>query len=148
MFSVGLHGTSGHIDIDARLDYYREYHGTYTPFDDIRDFSHRMRATIRRAWTGEYFRGPLVFYPRLLREMFASMDSGTAVSPRVATLAQGLNTSVLLATALQSVEQGRVLGVEEVVGDEMVGVLNRLYGVPTESPVPAGQAGDMARRGR
>ncbi len=144
MFSVGLHGTSGHIDIDARLDYYREYHGTYTPFDDIRDFSQRMRATVRRAWTGEYFRGPLVFYPQLLREVFASMDSGTAASPRVATLAQGLNTSVLLATALQSVEQGRVLGVEEVVGDEMVGVLNRLYGVPRESQVLAGQAGDMA----
>ena len=136
MFCIGLHGTSGHIDIDARLDYFREYHGTYTPFDDVRDFWQRMRATIRRALTGEYFRGPLAFYPELFKDVFASIDAKQATSPRVATFAQGLNTSVALATALESINQRATLDASEVVGDATTQLLNRLFDQAPPARVP------------
>ena len=136
MFCVGLHGTGGHIDIDTRLDYYREYHGTYTPFDDVRDFAQRMGSTIRRVLAGEYFRGPLAFYPRLLKDVFQSIDLRRPNSPRIATLAQGINTSIVLSAALASAKSGKTTPVQEVVTPKTLKLLHSLYQDSTLAPCP------------
>jgi predicted dehydrogenase len=127
MFAVGIHGTGGHIDLDVRNDYYREYHGTYTPFDDVRDLRGRAAATVRRLISGEYFRGPMVFYEALLRDFLASVDAGRATSPRVSTLAQGLNCAAVLVTALESASRGTVLDLDVTLGAAAASALRGLY---------------------
>lgn len=126
MFTLGLHGTGGHIDIDVRSDAMREYHGTYTPFDDWRDFASRVGATARRLASGEFFRGPLVFYPQLFRELLAALG-GAPPGPRLASLAQGLNSALALEAALQALAEGRVVEAEEIAGEAGMRVMAALY---------------------
>jgi predicted dehydrogenase len=136
MFTLGVHGTGGHVDLDVRSDAFREYHGTYTPFDDLRDFRARVSASARRLVSGEFFRGPLVFYVPLLEDVLLSLEAGEPASPRVATLAQGLNGALLLQAALESIAGGRVVELDEVAGERGARLLRELY-ASEPRPAPA-----------
>jgi len=125
MLTLGLHGTGGHVNLDVRNEYYVEYHGTYTPFDDARDFMNRVGSTLRRLRTGEFFRGPMAVYSDLLQDFFDARSNGTKP---VVTLGEALSTSLILAAAMESLRSRKPVDCESWVGKPAMKVIKEQFG--------------------
>ncbi len=104
--AVDVHGTGGHLRLDVKEDVCSEYHGTYTPLDNVRKSMGEWKSFIRRIADRTFFQGPMAtFYP-FFRDFLRSVKEDT--SPPV-PLEQGVLVDAVLAAAQASLTSGQAV---------------------------------------
>lgn len=110
IFSIELHGTSGHIYLDVKNDVMHELHGTITPIDDLRHYIKRLRSLARGLTNGSFFGGPMVFYKTLILDFLQSVEENK--KPPV-PLQHGFMINLVLDAAKESFEKKKPVNINE-----------------------------------
>jgi predicted dehydrogenase len=74
--SVKLLGTAGTINLDLRNDQIIETHGFTTPLEDLHNSVSKLANVTWSALRGEYFKGAILYHPRIIAEFVKSLETG------------------------------------------------------------------------
>lgn len=114
VLKIEIHGTGGHIMLDVKNNWFSEFHGTFTPMDDLREFKERIKSTVKGVLNRSFFKGPLSLYQPFLNDFVRSLKEGT---PPPVTVKEGLTVDAVLEAAKISIKEKRVVELENFLED-------------------------------
>jgi predicted dehydrogenase len=113
LFTLSIYGTGGRAFEDVFYDHLIEAHGTSFPLNDLKGSLDKLLKNVRRALSGTLFEGGLTFYRPLILDTMQSIEKG---SKAPISGEEALNVLAVLEAARLSMEQQRIVSIEEVIG--------------------------------
>ncbi len=109
-FSIDIHGTGGSIFLDVRNNVFSESHGFTTPLDDLDFFLNKMWKTGKGVITGNYFKGPNLYYKPLILDFIRAIK-GDGMIP--VPVEEAVLTNAILRATEESIWQGKPIYFKE-----------------------------------
>lgn len=106
ILKVEIHGTGGHITLDVKNNWFSEFHGTFTPIDDLREFKEKIKSTVKGVFDRSLFKGPLSLYQSFLNDFARSLKEG---APPPVTVKEGLTVDAVLEAAKISIKEKQTI---------------------------------------
>jgi len=106
LFNLDIHGTAGRIIVEPLKNQFHEFHGSLTPFDEIRWFWSKMKHTVGGLLSGSYFVSSFLAYQELMAGFLSSIAKDT--DPPV-SIKNGLMVNLLLAAIKESLKENRTI---------------------------------------
>jgi len=110
-FTTNIHGTGGHILLDARNDNFVEFHGMLTPLDELQAAFAKAMKFGWRVLNGTYFKAAASCYVQIMTDFLESVRNDTA--PPV-PVEQAVMTIAILAAAERSIQDCKLVRIAEL----------------------------------
>jgi predicted dehydrogenase len=106
LFNLDIHGTAGRIMVEPLKNQFHEFHGSLTPFDEVKWFWSKMKHTVDGLLSGKYFVSSFLAYQELMAGFLYSIVNDT--TPPV-PIKNGLMVNLVLAAIESSIKEKRTI---------------------------------------
>ncbi len=112
LFTINVHGTGGHLNLDVRYNHLEEIHGVPTPLDDLRSFKRKMITIAKDIISKAFFKGALAFYKQIYEDFFFSIEKGG--EPPISG-EEGLRVTAISEAAKISIKEKRPIYLKDLI---------------------------------